>query len=80
MKVLEWISCKEGLNKPGFLSLEIRLFGGGSSLGNSLPGFIVNSKTLHKFRLNKYFQNRSFGDSHIEKSQQAQKITWAGKL
>lgn len=78
MKVLEWFSCKEGLNKPGFLSLEIRLFGGG--LGNSLPGFIGNSKTLHKFRLNKYFQNRSFGDSHIEKSQQSQKITWAGKL
>lgn len=56
MKVLEQFLCKEGLNKPGLLSLEIRLFGGGSSLGNSLPKYIINAKTLREFksRLNKY--------------------------
>lgn len=69
MNALEQFPCKEGLNKLVLLSLEIGRFGGGSSLGNSLPKDVVNAKSLLEFksRLNKYLQDRSFGDSHIEK-------------
>lgn len=69
MNALEQFPCKEGLNKLVLLSLEIGHFGGGSSLGNSLPKDAVNAKSLLEFksRLNKYLQDRSFGDSHIEK-------------
>lgn len=69
MNVLEQFLCKEELDKLVLLSLEIRHFGGGSSLGNSLPKDAVNAKSLLEFknRLNKYLQDRSFEDSHTEK-------------
>lgn len=69
VNVLEQFPCEDGLNKLVGLSLEIGHFGGGGSLGNSLPKDAVNAKNFLEFKskLNKYLQDRSLRVSHIEK-------------